>query len=152
MEVVVMEVTERQTRITRAFPVSLAVAGLARDQVAHALIGWEMPEMVPDALSITGELVANALRASERLETIKVHVGLGAGEVVLGVWDGCAARPAPRRVELSLETLDLREENFDDNGGWGLSIVDALAVRSWVEETRPRGKWVCAALKAVGAC
>ncbi|TDD80013.1 hypothetical protein E1298_26580 [Actinomadura rubrisoli] len=83
---------------------------------------------------------------------IKVYVGLGDGEVVLAVWDGSAARPVARHVDLSLETLDLREEHFDDNGGRGLSIVEKLSARRWVDATWPAGKWVCAAIKwGVGA-
>ncbi|MBE1533298.1 ATP-binding protein [Actinomadura algeriensis] len=136
--------------ITRVWVVSPAAVGLGRDQVSRALREWGLALLVPDAVSIVGELMANAVRVSGRLDAVKVHVGVRAGDVVLGVWDGCRARPVRRTVELSLETLDLREENFDDNGGWGLSIVETLADRCWIEETPPRGKWVCAALRAVG--
>ena len=101
---------------------------------------------MPDAVLVMGELAANAIEASGRRDVIKVHAGLGAGEVVLAVWDGCAAQPVTQHVELSLETLDLREKNFDANGGWGLSIVESLAGRCWVDRTWPAGKWVCAAM------
>lgn len=104
--------------------------------------------LVSDAVLVVGELAANAIEASGAADVIKVHIGLGAGEVVLAVWDASDARPVTRHVELSLETLDLTPEHFDDNGGWGLSIVESLATRCWVDPTPPRGKWVCAALKA----
>lgn len=94
--------------------------------------------------------MANAIGVSDPTDVIKVYVGLRAGEVVLAVWDGCDGRPVVRKVELSLETLDLSEENVDDNGGRGLWIVESLAGRCWVEPTHPSGKWVCATLKAEG--
>lgn len=143
-----MAVQGNECGITRLWVVSPAVVGLARDQVSRALREWGLELLISDAVSITGELMANAVRVSGRFDAIKVHVGLRAGVVVLGVWDGRDERPVKRTVELSLETLDLREENFDDNGGWGLSIVETLADRCWVEQTPPHGKWVCAALKA----
>jgi len=51
--------------------------------------------------------------------------------------------------ELSLATLDVREEHFDDNGGWGLPLVQALANSYGVEPTQG-GKWVWASLKVGG--
>ncbi len=129
---------------------SPVVAGFARELVSGVLWEWGLPFLVPDAVLVMGELAANAIEASGRQDVIKVHVELGVGEVVLAVWDGCAAQPVAQDVELSLETLDLREENFDANGGWGLSIVEGLAERYWVDHTRPVGKWVCAAMKTSG--
>ena len=124
--------------VTRQLMASPAVSGMARDQVAGALRRWGLPFLVSDAVLVIGELVANAVEASRVADVIKVHVGLGAGEVVLAVWDGSDARPVTRHVELSLETLDLSPERFDDNGGWGLSIVESLAARCWVDPTPPR--------------
>ena len=139
---------EDETGVSRQFAASSVVAGLARDLVAGALRRWGLPFLVSDAVLVVGELAANAVEVSRAADVIKVHVGCGPGEIVVAVWDGCDARPVPRRVELSLETLDLCPERFDDNGGWGLSIVESLAARCWVDPTPPRGKWVCAALKA----
>ncbi|MFA1550791.1 ATP-binding protein [Actinomadura chokoriensis] len=145
-EVIVL--MEEKTGVSRQFVASPAVAGLAQDQVSGALRAWGLPLLVSDAVLVMGKLAANAVEASRAAEVIKVYVGRGAGEVVLAVWDGCDARPVTRHVELSLETLDLCPDRFDDNGGWGLSIVENLAARCWVDPTPPRGKWVCAALKA----
>jgi anti-sigma regulatory factor (Ser/Thr protein kinase) len=107
--------------------------------------------LISDAALVVGELVTNAVTVSSAADMIKVYVGLESGEVVLGVWDGCDGQPVVRRMEISLETLDLSEENFDDNGGRGLAIVEALARRCWTVPTPPCGKWVCAAL-ALGPC
>jgi hypothetical protein len=46
--------------------------------------------------------------------------------------------------DLTPDTLDLREENFDDNGGWGLPIVQMLSADCGVEPTHGGGKWVWA--------
>ncbi|TMQ92132.1 ATP-binding protein [Actinomadura soli] len=145
-----MALLGKKTGVSRQFVASPAVSGLARDQVSGALRGWGLPFLVSDAVLVVGELVANAVKVSGTADVIKVYVGLGAGEVVLGVWDGCDGRPVARKVEISLETLDLSEENFDDNGGRGLAIVEALAWRCWTDPTPPQGKWVCAALNAEG--
>ncbi|WP_344907958.1 ATP-binding protein [Actinomadura meridiana] len=125
---------------------SPVVSGLARDLVSGVLRQWGMPLLISDAVLVVGELVANAVAVSGVVDMIKVYVGLGPGDVVLGVWDGCEGQPVVRKVEISLETLDLSEESFDDNGGRGLAIVEALARRCWTVPTPPCGKWVCAAL------
>lgn len=142
--------TGEKSGVTRQFAASPAAAGLARDQVSGALREWGLAFLVSDAVLVMGELAANAVEVSGAADVIKMHVGRGVGEVVLAVWDGCDARPVARKVEISLETLDLSEENFDDNGGRGLVIVEALARRCWIDPTPPRGKWVCAALAAEG--
>ncbi|POM26751.1 hypothetical protein BTM25_11570 [Actinomadura rubteroloni] len=90
--------------------------------------------------------MANAIEVSGVLDCVKVHARVEGRRVVLAVWDCDAALPCPQQVELSLETLDVGEDSWDDNGGWGLTIVQSLSSAYWVELTPPRGKWVCAAL------
>ncbi len=141
-----MSVIQQKSGVSWRMLASPVAAGRARVLVAGVMREWGLPFLVADAALVVGELAANAVGASGLRDVIKVHAGIGAGEVRLSVWDGCDAWPVARRVEVSLETLDLREENFDDNGGWGLSIVESLTRRYWVESTWPRGKWVCAAL------
>lgn len=142
-----MALMGQKSGVSRKFAASPAVSGLARDQVSGALREWGLAFLVTDAVLVMGELAANAVKVSGTADAIKVHVGLGDGEVVLGVWDGCDGQPVVRNVEISLETLDLSEENLDDNGGRGLAIIEALAWRCWTDPTPPHGKWVCAALK-----
>ncbi|WP_433325545.1 hypothetical protein [Spirillospora sp. CA-294931] len=68
--------------------------------------------------------------------------------MVLAVWDSSDAMPQARPVvELEPEDLDLSPANFDNNGGWGLPLVEALACQSGVTRTQPHGKWVWARLK-----
>ncbi|WP_131732760.1 ATP-binding protein [Actinomadura formosensis] len=139
-----MTLTAEQPSITWRLLASAASAGLARDLVGNALKRWGMPVVEADAVLIIGELMANAVAVSSTAETVKVHARCEDGHVVLAVWDGGKGHPMTRHVELDLDTLDLSEENHDANGGWGLRLVVALAVRCWVEATPPRGKWVCA--------
>ncbi|MCO6003399.1 ATP-binding protein [Actinoallomurus purpureus] len=74
------------------------------------------------------------------------------GAVYVAVWDSSPGRPAPTRdVESTLDDLDLSEDGFDENGGRGLHIIDALA-QEWgyrPDPVDPRtgrspGKWVWA--------
>jgi hypothetical protein len=70
--------------------------------------------------------------------------------VLLAVWDSSDHMPTVKEVvELTLDDLDLSEENFDNNGGWGLPLVRALSCDCGVSKTNPRGKWVWARLTTV---
>ena len=64
------------------------------------------------------------------------------------MWD---ASPDPPRVqpviELTLETLDVSEEYWDDNGGRGLPIAAALAAERGHTRDPSGGKRVWARLK-----
>jgi hypothetical protein len=51
-------------------------------------------------------------------------------------------------VELTLETLDLSEEHWDDNGGRGLPIVGTLATTWGFTPDPAGGKWAWARLPA----
>ncbi|WP_433332968.1 ATP-binding protein [Spirillospora sp. CA-294931] len=134
------------TNTTRDLAATAASVGTARNRVAEVLSEWNLAVHVENASLIVSELATNATEASDPTEVIKLHLAQRSGEVVLAVWDSSRLQPARKRPFLTLETLDLAEENFDANGGWGLSIVETLASRYWVEPTTPTGKWVCAAL------
>ncbi|WP_344205582.1 ATP-binding protein [Actinomadura livida] len=63
--------------------------------------------------------------------------------VIIAVWDAAHALPqAKPMAELTLEDLDLSEDAFDDNGGWGLHIVQALSTKCGVIRDPAGGKWV----------
>ncbi|MFC0037336.1 ATP-binding protein [Actinomadura rayongensis] len=141
-----MSATSAVLAVTGQFPTSTSAVGLAPDRVGNALVRWNCSELVADAILIVGELMANAIEVSGVLDRIKVHARVEGRKVILAVWDCDVALPCPQQVELSLETLDLSADNWDDNGGWGLTIVQSLSSAYWVERTPPRGKWVCAAL------
>ena len=70
--------------------------------------------------------------------------------MTIGVADPCPGLPrAPGPlVEPGPDDLDLSEENFDNNGGWGLTIVTALSAAYGVTPLASGGKVVWARLRA----
>lgn len=99
---------------------------------------------------VAAEIVTNAIQETPG-QSIRTHCvpDFDAGVIHFAVWDSSARRPVANMPELTLETLDLREEHFDDNGGWGLPLVEALAESCGVTCTKD-GKWVWASLKVEG--
>lgn len=127
---------------------SAASAGLARTLLAARLRKWDYSHLADDALLITDELVANAAKAASGRQ-IKMRASRDATGVFIGVWDPSDQLPVLRPMaELTLETLDLAEDSWDDNGGRGLHIVRALATDSGCTPTPSGGKWLWAHLKA----
>jgi hypothetical protein len=96
---------------------------------------------------IATELVTNAVQETPN-RTIRTYCvpDLNAGVIRFAVWDFSPRKPEAHRPELTLETLDLCAENFDNNGGWGLPLVEALAESCGVTPTMG-GKWVWANIK-----
>jgi anti-sigma regulatory factor (Ser/Thr protein kinase) len=134
---------------------STASAGLARTLAEQRLHKWDYFHISGDALLIVAELVANAAQETSKQE-IKFALRRDAGGVLIAVWDSSPRPPEPAPViELTLDTLDLSEENFDANGGRGLRIVEALATDCGYRPDpidpatgHSPGKWVWARLKA----
>jgi anti-sigma regulatory factor (Ser/Thr protein kinase) len=98
-------------------------------------------------------MVTNAMKATPG-EAIRFLCRWEDGGVYIAVWDSSPGRPAPARdVELTLQDLDLSEDGFDENGGRGLHIIDALTLE-WgyrpdpvdPKTGRSLGKWVWARL------
>jgi hypothetical protein len=96
---------------------------------------------------IAAELLTNAIHETPE-RTIRTYClpDLNAGVIHFAVWDSSARKPEAHRPELTLATLDLREENFDNNGGWGLPLVEALAESCGITPAEG-GKWVWANIK-----
>ncbi|MEU8345321.1 ATP-binding protein [Spirillospora sp. NPDC048832] len=121
-----------------------AAVGLARTFVDTRIRKWDYFHILDSALLIASELVTNAARQTPR-EEIRLQVSRDAYGVIIAVWD--AARELPRTkpmTVLTLEDLDLSAEAFDDNGGWGLHIVQALSAKCGVIGDPAGGKWVWA--------
>jgi serine/threonine-protein kinase RsbW len=111
-------------------PFSPESAGVARAQ----LVKWmrclgAADETSDDARLVVSELVGNAVRHARPLANGTMHVAWTSGDVgvVITVTDG-GALTTPERVEAGVSDL----------AGRGLSIVETLASRWWVESTRSR--------------
>jgi Histidine kinase-like ATPase domain len=94
---------------------------------------------------VATELINNAVgETPDRQIRIRCSHEFNARIIWVGVWDSSDENPKVAMPDLTPETLDLRAEKFDDNGGWGLPIVQALSVGCGVEPTSGGGKWVWA--------
>jgi anti-sigma regulatory factor (Ser/Thr protein kinase) len=118
---------------------SKAAVGVVRDMVARRLRTWALPGMIDDVVLATGEMAANAVAVTPFGGHIWARLSLDQAGVLLEIWDPSEELPARTpQMELTLETLDLSPENFDDNGGRGLAILDTLA-DGWNVRPHPTG-------------
>ncbi|MFC5181239.1 ATP-binding protein [Actinomadura harenae] len=125
---------------------SPASAGLARTMTAQRLHKWDCFHIHDDAALIVAELVANAAEATPR-QKIRFQLSRDAHGIVIAVWDSSPARPVAKPIiEMTLDDLDISEESFDVNGGWGLPIVEALSTACGCTPDPSGGKWIWARL------
>lgn len=127
---------------------SPAVPGLARTLVEQRLVKWGLNAATDDVLLVTTELVTNA-SAVNRGQIIELRVRRDGASLLIEVWDPSNEIPtvAPF-IELNPNELDLSEESFDANGGWGLRIVQALATDCGYQRVPSGGKVVWARMAA----
>ncbi|MFB4305987.1 ATP-binding protein [Actinomadura sp. GTD37] len=118
--------------------------GLARTFADTQLRKWDYFHILDSALLIVSELVTNAARQTPDAE-IRLQLSRDAYGIIIAVWDADHELPkAKPMTELTLEDLDLSEEAFDDNGGWGLHIVQAMSAKCGVTADPSGGKWIWA--------
>ncbi|MBD2893311.1 hypothetical protein amrb99_22320 [Actinomadura sp. RB99] len=123
-----------------------ATVGLARTLADAWMCKWGYSRILDDALLIVSELVTNAARETPHKE-IRFQLSRDAQGVVIAVWDSGLGVPRPKPFRrLTLEDLDLSAEAFDDNGGWGLHIVQSLSTRCGATQDPNGGKWIWARL------
>jgi serine/threonine-protein kinase RsbW len=111
-------------------PFAAESAHVARDHLVSWLSGRSVtPESRDDARLVISELIGNAVRHARPLDDGTVQVSWAADdhELALSVTDG-GARTTPEKIDAGLSDLS----------GRGLSIVETLASRWWVETTRSR--------------
>lgn len=126
---------------------SKAAPGLARTFTRTRLREWGYSHISDDAFLIASELITNAAAATPGQE-IRLQFSRDVAGVVIAVWDAAPSHPQARPVvEMTLDTLDVSEEHWDDNGGWGLSIVASVATECGHCPDPSGGKWVWARLK-----
>ncbi|NKZ05737.1 ATP-binding protein [Actinomadura latina] len=126
---------------------SKAAPGLARTLTRSRLDKWGYAHISDDAFLIASELIANAVAATPGKE-IRYQCSHDIAGVLIAVWDTSPAVPCIRPMaDMTLDTLDVSEEHWDDNGGRGLPIVAALAASCGYTPDPAGGKWVWARLK-----
>ncbi|WP_152563907.1 ATP-binding protein [Actinomadura welshii] len=126
---------------------SKAAPGLARTLTKTRLHKWGCTHISDDAFLIASELITNAVEATPGKE-IRFQCSRDTAGVLIAVWDATPAVPRIRnQTNMTLDTLDVSEENWDDNGGRGLQIVTALAAECGHTQDSSGGKWVWARLK-----
>jgi anti-sigma regulatory factor (Ser/Thr protein kinase) len=124
-----------------------AAAGLARTLAETRLGKWGFTDISGDALLVIAELVTNSVQETPNRE-IQFRLARDGAGVLIAVWDSSPRPPVARPVtELTLDTLDVREEHWDDNGGWGLALVQALSADCGCDPDPTGGKWVWARIK-----
>lgn len=127
---------------------SPTAAGLARTLIAQRLTKWGHDHILDDALLIASELIVNACEATPNAH-IKLRLGRNTQGVFLAVWDSSPALPHTNPItELTLETLDASANTWDNGGGWGLPIVEALSTTCGLQPNDQGGKWIWATLHA----
>lgn len=120
----------------------------ARQRIELRLSGWGLTLLADDAQLIAAELITNACAATPDRH-IRIRFSRETNSVLLAVWDASDLLPRVRPTrELELDDLDLNEESYDDNGGWGLQLVQALSTECGVSRTHPNGKWIWARISA----
>jgi serine/threonine-protein kinase RsbW len=111
-------------------PFSPESASVARKQLVEWMSSLGVAdETRDDARLVVSELVGNSVRHARPLADGTMHVTWTSGDrgVDISVTDG-GALTTPERVEAGVSDL----------AGRGLSIVETLAARWWVESTRSR--------------
>lgn len=124
---------------------SPAAPGLARTLISQRIQKWNLENILDDLLLVASEILTNALEAAPG-EQLKLQLTRDHDGVLVQVWDPSPRLPSPRSATpLTLELLDTTHpDSWDHGGGWGLPLVQALAIDCGYCPTPPHGKWVWA--------
>ncbi|MEV4007247.1 ATP-binding protein [Actinomadura sp. NPDC049753] len=119
---------------------------MVRTVVGLRLSEWGLERVAESVLLIVAELVTNAVRAAGERE-IRVRCVREVLGVLVAVWDPAEEKPVTRPPmgpgDFGPDARALDDGYDDGTGGWGLSLVQALASECGVAEAVP-GKWVWA--------
>jgi hypothetical protein len=125
-------------RLKATLPPEPDSPSIARNLVSDACLAWDRVELLHPSRAVMSELVTNAIEHARTEATVVVSLR-GAG-VHLSVADGVTA--PPRLLRMSR----VRRDQPLDEHGWGLHMVDALAV-AWGSLPTSTGKVVWATLQ-----
>ncbi|SEG74337.1 Anti-sigma regulatory factor (Ser/Thr protein kinase) [Thermomonospora echinospora] len=126
---------------------SPAAPGLARTLTEARILKWGDSHILDDAFLIVSELITNAITETPGKQ---IHFRLTRDRIylVVAVWDSSPRTPHIKQpTPTTPDTLDLSPAHWDDNGGWGLPLVTALAIDCGCKQDPRGGKWVWARLK-----
>jgi serine/threonine-protein kinase RsbW len=119
-----------QSPVALSLPFAPSSAAVARNSIKEWLLGLGLPtDVIEDSRLVVSELVGNAVRHASPLAdgTVVVAWTRQAADLDIAVTDG-GAPTVPRPVVAG---------DGDDNGR-GLSIVEELSNRWWLETSRSR--------------
>ena len=106
-----------------ALPPAASSPREARDRVARELQGWGDPDSRHAVVLLISELVTNAVVHARSTVTVDLAVS-DDGPVIVKVHDESPVRPTPRRHQA------------DRPGGRGMHLLNSLATRWGVEDSR----------------
>ena len=114
--------------VSLSVPFTAPSAARVRKELRDWMVAQGLPrDVVEDARVVVSELVGNSVRHAHPLPTneIVVRWWIEGDALALTVSDGGGSRSSPHAVVASMSAVS----------GRGLSIVDALADRWWVEDS-----------------
>jgi len=123
-----------------------AAARLARTLISRRVTQWGLQHRLDDVLLVASELITNAAEAAPNTR-IKLRLSRNSQGIFISVWDSADTLPQSKPVtELTPEALDNSSRNWDNGGGWGLPLVEALSSACGHHPAPSGGKWVWATL------
>ncbi len=123
-------------------------ARLARTLISRRITQWGYTHRLDDVLLVASELITNASKAAPN-SRIKLRLNHNSQGIFISVWDSAKALPQAKPVtELTPEALDASTNDWDNGGGWGLPLVEALSSACGHHPTGSDGKWIWATLEA----
>ena len=121
-----------EAEVTLELPREATSASAARRFVAETVTGWELPELLDDALLVASELATNAVTHAD--SSCRIRLSLSETSLRIDMIDTGAGTPEPQ------------PENYTSEHGRGLRLVAALTTAWGLEIVPGEGKIVWAEL------
>ncbi|WP_460363393.1 ATP-binding protein [Actinocorallia lasiicapitis] len=122
---------------------SPAAAGMIRTLMRGRIAAWNLSQREDDLLLVASELLTNACEACPGAQ-LRMRFGRNTTGAIIAVWDPSPEVPKLQQTtSLTCEDIDISPQTWDNGGGWGLHITQALSADCGFTPTTP-GKWVWA--------